>query len=146
MRTAIDLAAASNSNSGAATAAQITALEANTAKVTGAVDASGFDGNLATTDDTPQEIAQVVDDLTSGGTDDQIAAEVTVADVLVNYDSATKNVETIFAEIAADFGNYALTSELTTYINALNLDLRGTITVASASSFTISHTQYSSAS
>ncbi|MBV1929116.1 MAG: hypothetical protein KUG81_06345, partial [Gammaproteobacteria bacterium] len=39
-------------------------------------DATGFNGNLATTDNTLQEIAQKVDDLVISGTDDQIAAEV----------------------------------------------------------------------
>jgi hypothetical protein len=42
------------------------------------IDASGFDGNLATTDDTLQEVAQKLDDLVASGTDDQTAAEVAV--------------------------------------------------------------------
>ena len=44
-----------------------TAINLNTAKITGAVVATGFNGNLATTDDTPQEIAQALDDLSVSG-------------------------------------------------------------------------------
>jgi hypothetical protein len=42
------------------------------------LDASGFNGNLETTDDTLQEVAQKLDDLVASGSDDQTAAEVAV--------------------------------------------------------------------
>jgi hypothetical protein len=42
------------------------------------IDASSFNGNLATTDNTLPEIAQKLDDLVASGTDDQTAAEVAV--------------------------------------------------------------------
>lgn len=44
-------------------------------------DPSGFDGNLANTDNTLQEIAQKFDDYVSSGTDDQTATEVSITDV-----------------------------------------------------------------
>lgn len=72
------------------------------------VTASGFDGNLATTDDTLQEIAQKVDDLVITGTDDQTAAEVPV-------------VTTAFAGNFANNASHDTAQELFDIIDDLSL-------------------------
>lgn len=64
------------------------------------IDASGFNGNLTTTDNTVQEIAQKFDDFAGGsGTDDQTAAEVNITDA-GNYFTGT-TVEAALQEVGA---------------------------------------------
>ncbi|MBO0323453.1 hypothetical protein J0X14_14185 [Muricauda sp. CAU 1633] len=61
------------------------------------IDASGFVGNLTTDDDTLQEIADAVDALATGGTDDQTASEVNITDSGAHYTGTT--VEAMGQEI-----------------------------------------------
>lgn len=61
--------------------------------------ATGFNGNLATTTNTVQELADAVDDL-PGGSDDQTAAEVPITDSGGYYTATT--VEGALAERGAD--------------------------------------------
>jgi len=65
------------------------------------IDASGFNGNLATTDDTLQEVAQKVDDLVISGTDDQTASEVPFTP---NGSIAATNVQTAIQEVRDEAG------------------------------------------
>lgn len=67
----------------------------------------------------------------------QTAADLPVADTAENFEASTKNVETILAEVAVKFGDYALTDSLATYITPLNLTFTGDISMASANSFTM---------
>ncbi len=94
------------------------------------IDASGFDGNLAPTDDTLQEVAQAFDDLTTGGTDDQTAEEVNITDA-AGYYTAT-HVEGALAEA------YSLVSDLISAVEAagiayISFDDGASVTAATAS-------------
>ena len=57
-----------------------------------AVDASGFNGNLTTSDDTVQEIAQKVDDLVTGGTVD-VVSNVATSTILGRTTAGSGNSE-----------------------------------------------------
>lgn len=84
------------------------------------VDASGFNGNLATTDNTLQEIADAVDNLAGTGTDDQTASEVAITDAGTFY--TTDNVEAALQQVGVvvkDSWTGTLLSGQTTHKSAI---------------------------
>ena len=84
-----------------------------------AIVASGFNGNLLTTDDTVQELADAVDNLVITGTDDQTAAEVNITDAGTYYTGTT--VEAALQEVGSDIASFPTltiqTSAITTGAN-----------------------------
>ncbi len=74
------------------------------------VHASGFDGNLTTTDDTVQEIAQKLDDLEVGGSPINHVASVSLT--LTNFQSTAPQNDATVTEKAVNFASLGSSSQL----------------------------------
>lgn len=99
-----------NITSGTVADARVASTIARDSEVTTAVaiTASGFDGNLATTDDTIQEVAQKVDDLVLGGSSDYDTNTFTGTGPLVRATNAVLHTPTFTGGVTADVLNVPL--------------------------------------
>jgi hypothetical protein len=86
-----------------------------------AVDASGFNGNLTTSDDTVQEVAQKLDDLTVGGTTSPIFGDGSDSDVTIS--GATTLTRNMF------YRNLTINNSVTLNTDGFGIWVSGTLTV-----------------
>lgn len=86
------------------------------------VDASGFDGNLTTSDDTVQEVAQALDDLTGAGGGLDNVVEDTTPQLGGNLDGQSYDIETT-GDIVA--GGMELSSSASPTVTLEDSDLLG---------------------